>query len=201
MVNKLMYWGFNAARTLHNIPFDSRMPGPVPPPLVLSTPQEHTLERITQRHTAPQNLVRRAHIILAAADGLNNSQIARRFGAGLNTVKRWRHRWVEAQPQFEAVAEDAKQLELRIIDTLSDEHRSGTPPTFSAEVVAEIIALACQKPEDVGRPVTHWTHRDLADEVVKQGIVDSISPRQAGRFLKRSRHATASESLLAQSRD
>jgi len=177
------------------------MPGPEPPPLLLSTPQRTLLERITQRHTAPQNLVRRAHILLAAAEGLNNSQIARRFGSGLNTVKRWRRRWVEAQPQFEAVAEDAKQLELRIIDTLSDEHRSGTPPTFSAEVVAEIIALACQKPEDFGRPVTHWTPRELAEEAIKQGIVTSISPRQAGRFLKRSRPATASKSVLAQSRD
>jgi len=200
-VNKLTYRGFKAVLALLKIRFDSLMPGPEPPPLLLSTPQRTLLERITQRHTAPQNLVRRAHILLAAAEGLNNSQIARRFGSGLNTVKRWRRRWVEAQPQFEAVAEDAKQLELRIIDTLSDEHRSGTPPTFSAEVVAEIIALACQKPEDFGRPVTHWTPRELAEEAIKQGIVTSISPRQAGRFLKRSRPATASKSVLAQSRD
>lgn len=200
-MNKLMCCRFKGARSLSKIHLDTLMPGPEPPPLQLSPPEEHLLERITQRHTAPQNLVRRAHIILAAAEGLNNSQIARRIDSGLNTVKRWRRRWVEAQPRFQTVADDAKKLEARIIDTLSDEHRSGAPPTFSAEVVAGIIALACQKPEDFGRPVTHWTPRELAEEAIKQGLVESISPRQAGRFFKRSRAAAASESHLAQSQD
>ena len=52
------------------------------------------------------------------------------------------------------------------------------------EPLAMIIAVACELPEDCGRPVTHWTPREWVDEVVKRGIVDSISPRHVDRLLK-----------------
>ena len=68
---------------------------------------------------------------------------------------------------------------------LSDSPRSGWAGKFSAEQVAQIIAVACEPPEKCGRPVTHWTPRELADEVKKRSIVASISVRQVGRFLKR----------------
>ena len=45
--------------------------------------------------------------------------------------------------------------------------------------------MACEKPEESGRPVTHWTNREIADEVMKRGIVEQISPRHAARFLKK----------------
>jgi hypothetical protein len=48
------------------------------------------------------------------------------------------------------------------------------------------VALACENPrEESGRPITHWTPPELADEAVKRGIVESISPRSVGRFLGR----------------
>jgi len=50
--------------------------------------------------------------------------------------------------------------------------------------VAQIISLACEKPEDSGLPVSHWTPPELAREAAKRGIVESISPRQVDRFLK-----------------
>ena len=37
-----------------------------------------------------------------------------------------------------------------------------------------IITVACEPPEKSGRPVTHWTPRELTDEVIKRGIVASI---------------------------
>ena len=61
-----------------------------------------------------------------------------------------------------------------------------------------IIATACEPPEKSGRPVTHWTSRELADEVIKRGIVATISVRHVGRFLKDGGTSTAQESLLAQ---
>jgi len=61
-----------------------------------------------------------------------------------------------------------------------------------------IITVACEPPEKSGRPVTHWTPRELTDEVIKRGIVASISVRQVGRFLKDSGTPTAQKSLLAQ---
>ena len=47
-----------------------------------------------------------------------------------------------------------------------------------------IIGVACELPEESGRPVTHWTPRELADEVIQRGIVESISPRHVDRVLK-----------------
>jgi len=76
--------------------------------------------------------------------------------------------------------------------------RPGCPGKFTAEQIAQILAVACEPPEDSGRPVTHWTPTELADEVVHRGIVASISPRHVGRFLKYGRTPTASQPLLAQ---
>lgn len=175
------------------------MPGPQPTPILLTPQQETLLHRITQRHTAPQRLVRRARIILLAGQGAGNAQIARKLDLGLKTVKRWRRRWLEALPTLEAA--DEAHLEACIEQTLADEPRPGAPPVFSAEQVAQIIALACQEPERFDRPVTHWTEEDLAEEAVNQAIVETISPRTVGRFLKRSRPQTPPEPILAQPGD
>jgi putative transposase len=77
-----------------------------------------------------------------------------------------------------------KDLSNLLRDLLADEHRSGAPPTFGAEQLTQIIGVACEAPEDAGRPVTHWTPRELADEVIKRGIVVTISPRHVDRLLK-----------------
>lgn len=92
---------------------------------------------------------------------------------------------------------DDKELNVFILGCLSDQPRSGSPGKFSAEQICQIVAMACEPPEEYGRPVTHWTPKELADEADKQGIVESISTRHAGRFLKRSRFETASVPLLA----
>jgi hypothetical protein len=45
-------------------------------------------------------------------------------------------------------------------------------------------AIACNPPEQYGRPISHWSSRELADELIKQAIVESISERQVGRYLE-----------------
>jgi transposase len=77
---------------------------------------------------------------------------------------------------------------------LEDDGRSGTPSKFTAEQLTQIIAVACESPEESDRPVTHWTPSELADEVKQRGIVESISPRHVDRVLKRgiSAHTRAS---------
>ena len=74
-------------------------------------------------------------------------------------------------------------FEARLLALLADDARSGAPPKFSAEQMAAIIALACERPGDCGLPVSHWTPAELAREAIKRGIVESISPRQVDRFL------------------
>lgn len=61
----------------------------------------------------------------------------------------------------------------------------------------QIIALACEPPEAYGRPISHWSSTELADEAIRQGIVESISAGHLRKALKK-RLATASEPLLAQ---
>lgn len=153
---------------------------------------------MVRQHTAPQRLVRRARIILAADEGLGLTETREQLGVTISTVQTWRNRWFEASGRLAALEQDPPALAQAIEETLSDAPRAGAPPTFSAEAVAQIIALACEEPARYGRPVTHWTPEELAEEAAGQGIVESISPRTVGRFLKRSRAQTPSESLLAQ---
>jgi putative transposase len=115
-------------------------------------------------------------------------------------VRTWRHRWLDAWEsllEVEAVANEA-DLEAAMIGALSDQPRPGTPAKFTAEEVCQIINVACEEPSLSGRPITEWTPRELADEVVKREIVKSISPTQVGRFLKRGGVETASKPLLAE---
>jgi transposase len=93
---------------------------------------------------------------------------------------------------------DDKGLAELIEQVLADEPRPGAPSEFEPEQIAQIVAVACEDPQESGRPVTHWTPQELADEAIKRGIVSSISPRSVGRFLGRGRLETPSEPLLAE---
>ena len=71
-----------------------------------------------------------------------------------------------------------------MVERLQDAERSGAPATFSLEQILQLFAIACEKPEVYERAISHWTARELASELVKQGIVESISPRHVGRLLE-----------------
>ena len=179
------------------------MSGPQPPAVALPPRQREILERLVRRATSAQRLVGRAQIILAAADGLNNEQIGRQLGLKRDTARTWRDRWLAARLRL-AVAEaegvDDRGLTRCILLELNDEPRVGAPATFSAEQICQIIALACEPPATSGRPVTHWTPTELADEASKRGIVASISARTVGRFLGPGRPQAAPLGLLAEQR-
>jgi transposase len=139
-----------------------------------------------RRHRTPQCLVWRIQIVLQAAKGRTNSEIARRVGKDRGTVRLWRARWVEAIPLLEAARKKGvskHELSALLETILSDAFRSGTPGKFTAEQLAKVIAVACEPPELSRRPITHWTARELADEVVKRRIVEHISSRTVGRLL------------------
>ncbi len=73
--------------------------------------------------------------------------------------------------------------DIPVLERLVDAPRPGGPATFSLEQILQLFAIACEKPETYGRAISHWTARELADEMIKQGIVESISPRHVGRLL------------------
>ena len=162
------------------------MRGPKPPEIKLTPGLKKILEQIARCYTNPYWLVLRAKIILYAATGANNTEIARRLEITSDTAGKWRGRWVEGEPRLSAVEAgglDENELTALIEATLSDAPRPGTPDTFTPEQLVQVIAVACEDPRESDREITHWTRRELAEEVIQRGIVDTISSRHVGRIL------------------
>jgi putative transposase len=150
----------------------------------LTQQEREILISITKKHTEKQSVVKRAKIILMADAGKRNQDIAQDLGLNVHVITTWTKRWLERSDD-------------RVEDRLQDLQRPGAPDTITPEQWCRIIALACENPDDYGRPITHWTHRELAEETIKQGIVEKISPSHLGRMLKK-RPATTPQPLLAE---
>ncbi len=164
------------------------MPWPKAALLGVTTRQREELERLCRARTTPHAVVTRARIVCAAADGASTSRIARQWGLSRNTVQLWRERWGAAtEPLLGAeaaeVAARGPTLAAVVHRVLADAPRPGAPPTFTPEQLCQVVAIACESPPDSDRPTSHWTPREIADEVVKRGIVEHISVRTVGRFL------------------
>ena len=178
------------------------MKGPRAAAIQVSPAQQAVLQRIQRQQTADQRLVRRASIILALAADPCVEAVARQLGLTRVTVRAWRDRWREATPALQSAEQDLTPPQFRRIleHLLNDAPRPGKPATFSPEQIVQIVAVACEPPEKSGRPIDHWTSRELADEVKRRQIVKDIAPRSVGRFLKTGRPAAPSQPLLAQYR-
>jgi putative transposase len=178
------------------------MRGPRAAAIQVSPAQQDVLQRIQRQQTADQRLVRRASILLALAANPCVEAVARQLGLTRVTVRAWRDRWLEATEVLQRAEQEQTPPPLRRLVELilDDAPRPGKPATFSPEQIVQIVAVACEPPEQSGRPISHWTSRELADEVQKRRIVATISPRSVGRFLKRGRAAAAPQPLLAQCR-
>ena len=154
-----------------------------PTPIILSEAERSELEGLIRSHSTPQHLARRARMIVMAADGIGVGETAERLGVWRKGVSFWRARWL-------AGGESAAER-------LCDAPRSGAPPTITPEQTCAIVALACERPDAGGVPLSQWSASDLAREAVRRGIVTAISPRSVGRFLKRIRPQAASGASLA----
>jgi len=148
----------------------------------LSEKEQEELTRLTKRHRSEQQVVLRARIILAAAQGASNAQIAHDLGINVDTVRLWRDRWASWQ---EADHEKSHQETVSLAQRLQDAPRPGAVPKFTVEQRAQMAALACEAPAKTGRPISQWTGREIADELKARGIVTQISPRHAARLLKK----------------
>ena len=151
------------------------MRGPKPAVVELSESEREELEAVVRRHSTPQQIALRGRMILLAAQGQNNGQIARKLRVNVDTVRCWRMRWIGWQ---KLTLED-----FSVSERLSDTPRPGRPSQISAEQFCQLMALACEQPKE--RPITHWTGREIAEEVMLCGIIEYISPRHATRLLKR----------------
>jgi len=153
------------------------MPTPKATEVILSKKEQDGLEQLVRRHNVGQQIALRGRIILAAGQGQTTSAIARDLKVSINTAQRWRNRWAKTQTiSFE---------DLSIEDRLQDNPRSGAPSRITADQRCKMEALACENPEISGRPISQWTAREIADEMIKRKIVKNISGRHAARLLKR----------------
>jgi transposase len=121
------------------------MPSSVLAPVALSAAERAQLESWTRRRTSAQALALRSRIVLLAADGRNNSQIARELGIHRNVAGKWRSRFLEHR-----------------LDGLVDEPRPGRPRTITDEQVEEVIVKTL---ESAPKDATHWSTRSMAREV------------------------------------
>jgi len=168
------------------------MPGPKPIEIKLNKEEKNVLDKLVKGHNTGQQIALRSRIVLAADQGKSNSQIVRELEVSMNTVRLWRSRWSLFQP--------VPLTELTAQERLEDLPRPGCPVRITADQRCQIEKMACEKPEKSGRPISHWTNREIADEIIKQGIVEKISARHAGRLLKRSGYKATPDPLLADPR-
>lgn len=131
------------------------------------TPKERELLECRARaYTDPYCRVVRAKIVLFAADGLANNEIAERLDTSPQVVHRWRKRFCQQG-----------------LAGLGDQRRSGRPVAFGPSVAVEAKQLACELPAITGVPLSRWSCIEVARELVGRGVVAAISAATVWRFL------------------
>ena len=166
---------------------------------------EHEKAILTQMKNGTHtklHLKKRSEIILRASEGESTRSISREIKMDKGSVREWRNRYESSREEMtKTEAETPKKLRGLIEKVLSDAARPGTPCTFADEQVACIIALACELPEKIGLPFSHWSPSLLRLEVINRGIVENISAVHVGRFLKYARFKASQSTELAESKD
>jgi hypothetical protein len=160
-----------------------------PVELQVSPRQREVLQELSRSRKESYQLVERAKLILYIVDSgnLSSLKVKDHFGSSEKWVKQWRKRWSLRQAglasQEESLSEKAYGQAVR--QALSDQERSGAPPTYSVEQQCRLYELACQPPSDSGYPLSHWDRKSLRMELIKRGIVEDISVSTVARFLKK----------------
>jgi transposase len=134
--------------------------------IVLSDGDRVELMRRAASYSEPYAVVIRAKIVLLAADGLENVEIAARVGVCVDVVTKWRKRFCQNG-----------------IGGLADLKRAGRRRVFAAAAVAQIKAMACEPPARRGAPLSRWSSAELADQAVAEGVVASVSASTVRRWL------------------
>lgn len=143
------------------------MPGPKPKyQIQLSDKERQRLEKLANSRTAQACLTTRAKIILLAEKGVSISEISRKLGLARNTVKKWIKSY-NGKPEI----------------CLQDAQRSGRPVLFGTYVVMNIVKIACEMPHLRGRALAQWDCQEIVKELIRSGVVLSISSETVRRIL------------------
>jgi len=152
----------------------------------LTDTQRAILQQMERGTTTERRVIDRVRILLSFDTLRSKKGVARTLGIDIKTVRTWHERWDEVRGLLSPLETDCvpRQAYRRVLEAaLTDAPRSGAPLTFTAEQVAQIIAMACEKLDDSDGPVSHWTNGHLAAEAVERKIVASMSRTSVGRFL------------------
>jgi putative transposase len=114
-------------------------------PVVLDSEQREQLESFSRSRSLAHAHVQRAKIVLLAADGMTNIEIAEKLGTTRETVGKWRKRYLQHG-----------------IEGIYDELRTGRPRTYSDEQIATLIQRTLDTTPDGS---THWSTRSMAKEI------------------------------------
>lgn len=152
--------------------------------ITLTNEEKEELNRLVRKQSVSQNIAKRAKVILLVSeDKLKHIEISKSVGIVQSQLSKWIKRWQE------------ESKEKKVEERLKDKARSGRKPTITAEQWCKIMALACEKPENHGVPITHWSHSTLTAEIIKQGIVETISMSHVGDFLKKQNYNPIEQSI------
>lgn len=161
--------------------------------VTLTKKQSDALNQIVLSRTHRPDHIERANIILFSSELKQDKDIGQELGIVPRTVRKWRKRWLANESKLSLLDDREKGINYirKILEILSDKERPGPPCTYTAEQVCQIISVACERPEDSGLPISHWSLSSLADEVIKRGIVKKISRSRLAVFLKSGGDKTA----------
>lgn len=154
----------------------------------LTLAEKKILLKIAHSSTAAKSVSQRAHIILSADKGLSKYAIMKKLNIRWETVHKWINRWATSKFDFSKITQDtlnSSKLKKQIVRCLKDLPRRGSRSKFTPEQVVQIIHLGCTKPESINIPLSHWSSRSLAKQVVKTGITTKISHERVATFLKK----------------
>lgn len=153
--------------------------------VIITEKQQEILKRLAAARVSQVQFAQRSKIILLAFEKRFNEDIAVQVGLERNQVGRWRTRWKESFHDLVAVEcnEGKPELEAAIKKVLSDLPRKGRSSSTTSEQRAKVISVACESPEQSGVPISRWTSNELATEVIRRGILESISSSTIRRWL------------------
>jgi transposase len=143
-------------------------------PIELNELERKELEHLLKRASTPQQIALRVKIVILADKQESHRKIAQELGITKKMSRLWRQRWRELT---------ARQVPM--VERLLDIPRPGSPGRFMMEQITQWVSrsVACEPPEKDNRPLSHWTVRELAAEMIQQ-VMDCLNTLQSEAYTR-----------------
>lgn len=158
-------------------------------PLQLSNREKEIIQGLLRRGMVRNGMGKRLQVLLLASEGMSNYVINHRLGMQKNRIGIWRDRWEKHSEKLRKLELDKglnlsdKDIEKHILEIMADEKRASKPSKISLAQMNQMVAIACEKPQNHGIPISKWSYEVLAQVIVEKNIVESISPSYVWKIL------------------